>query len=375
MAEKVQWQKLHWTTSDHPSSIQPIPISIGSSIWIAKNKGWHPEMVEYHPDSGTISPKIPYPAHFNKVDGYSSNAIVSCKYKEDSIILLDHAKQCCIVFDTKTREYFDISPFTGPITSGHRSSCITAGDYIHIFDGTGRREEYTICSIKDNTSRSKFPEQKPQHYEVLVPVIKTNGSYKSSSKKVITGFIRKQSKNRIPSVLCDIISKFCRFELIKFGGARQYVKNCGGSWQDLDSFYIGTLKDDDAAKPIEWHVAPEYTLKYPLSYFGYVQHGAFIVIFGGKWRTVPEDGLGYGKSHDSQDIFILDLSKKSGWIQSPVECPRKGVFHAVLDQGLRVHLLTQRPSFDKETQKYEQEHYCMKLRDIIPQSMYTEDAL
>ena len=200
MTNQEQWQKLNWTVSDHPSSIQPIPISIGSSIWIAKNKGWHPEMVEYYPDSGTISPKIPYPAHFNNVDGYSSNAVVSCKYQEDSIILIDHSKQCCIVFDPKTREYFDISPFTGRITGSHGSSCITVGDYIHIFDGTGRRDEYTICSIKDNISRSKFPEQKPQHYAVLVPVIKTNGSYKSSSKMLISGFIRNQSKNHMKNI-------------------------------------------------------------------------------------------------------------------------------------------------------------------------------
>ena len=375
MAEQVQWQKLNWTESDRPQATNPFQ-SVSSSIWIAHTKGKHAGIVEYYPESGTTSPTIPYPAHFNKLDEIGS--VVCYKYGEAAIILIDHEKRRSIIFDTKTREYSDISPFTGRITSSHCSSCITVGDYIHIFDGIGKRDEYTIYSIKDNISRSTFPEHRPQHYAVLVPVMKTNGSYKSSSKMLISGFIRNQSKNHIPPVLCDIISKFCRFELIKFGGARQPVDRLHRrreSWEELDSFYIGTLKDDDAAKPIEWELAPEYTLKYPLSQFGYVQHGAFLVIFGGETDKFENKGASFRTRYFFRDIFVLDLSKKSGWIQSPVKCPSKGIFHAVLDQDLRVHLMTQRTRFDKVTQKYKQEHYCMKLKDIIPQSMYTGDTL
>lgn len=361
--KQVRWQKLNWTDSYHPASNQPVPICIGSSIWSAQNKEKHAGMVEYHHDSDTTSPAIPYPEHFNTVfcgSAGSHRDIVSCKYKKDSILLIDHHQLCSIAFDTKTRRFFDIYPFTGHIIQSHGSSCITVGDYLHIFDGN-RDCEYTICSIKDNTSQSIIPEHEPQHCSSFVPVIKTNGSYKSSDKRIISWYIRNQSKTRIPSVISDLISKFCVFEVAKFGGIKDF-DNC------LDSFYIGTLKDDDAAKPIRWNLAPEYTLKYPLSQFGYIQHGALLVTFGGE----TQDHGPHAVARWSQDIFVLDLSMKLGWVKSPVQCPATGcLFHAVLDQDLRVHLLTRRTWYHNTTRKCKQIHYCMKLKDIIPQSMYS----
>ena len=90
---------------------------------------------------------------------------------------------------------------------------------------------------------------------------------------LISGFSRIQNGEPIPLAIIGLISKFGVFELFTFDEGL------------TDSFWIGTLEDGNPAKPIQWNLAPEYTLKYPMSEFGYIQHGPFIVTFGGTWTT------------------------------------------------------------------------------------------
>ena len=155
-------------------------------------------------------------------------------------------------------------------------------------------------------------------------------------------------------MIVDIVSKFCEFELFKFGG---YDLN---GFERFDSFYIGTLQDGDPAKPIEWKLVPQYTLKDPMADFGYIQYGPFIVTFGG--RTVGPRAssrapkvFGYERL---DEIYILDLRDNKGWIESAIKCPMKAVYHAVLDYVQRVHLFP----LDEHQQ------FCIDLKDLIPYS-------
>ena len=153
-------------------------------------------------------------------------------------------------------------------------------------------------------------------------------------------------------MIVDIVSKFCQFELFKFGGYDSSV------FKRADSFYIGTLQDGDPAKPIEWVLAPQYTLKQPMNAFGYIQHGPFIVTFGGHGEMLNARSrhvIDYGKL---DKIYILDLRDNRGWTESPIKCPMKTEYHAVLDDLQRVHLfpLNYRLQF------------CIDLQDLIPSS-------
>ena len=81
--------------------------------------------------------------------------------------------------------------------------------------------------------------------------------------------------------------------------------------------------------------------------FGYVQHGPFIVTFGG-----------FRNQDSSDDIFILDLRSDNGWIQSSLKCPHKSTYHAVLDNKQYVHLHT--TAWGQPAK-----HYRVKWSDII----------
>ena len=131
--------------------------------------------------------------------------------------------------------------------------------------------------------------------------------------------------------------------------------------------YIGTWKDEDPSQPIEWMWMFSYNFPGPRCEFGHIQHGPFIVIFGGKRPFCDE--LIFTSPEESDlfdDIYILDLRKKSGWIQSPIKCPWKGTYDAVLDELSRnnVHLWKDEGS----------QHFCIKLTDLFPPNMQQEHA-
>ena len=94
----------------------------------------------------------------------------------------------------------------------------------------------------------------------------------------------------------------------------------------------------------------------PLWGFGCIQHGPFIVTFGGVIR--------HNGGVISDDIYILDLRKNCGWIQSPMKCPRKGDCTAAVDDCGSVHLWHSDSDPDSET------HHCIQLSTILPSSMW-----
>ena len=347
-----------------------VPIQIGSSLWIASNE----QLIEYQlqSDSCSMGSMIPYPALFRFA---TSMWVKSCKHKDDSIVLFN--KRGIVVFDTTTRTFNEVTPIFHHFgwTVRWDSSFVCIGDSIHIMNGLHSglqnpegRYEYHIYSMEDqrvNTFKELL------HFTMgRVPILK-QGSYKSSDKMLISGFARKQTGRNIPSVIVDLVSKFSILELFQFGGLIgpfSYAPIVRAN----DSFYVGSLANDgsaNGAERIQWKLAPEYKLKYPLSHFGYIQCGPFVVTFGG----VSDERFRDGANRNTDGIYILDLRKNSGWIESPIKCPKKIQFHAVLGEDRRVHLLSrygssgsQRKWF-RSKEVWEHEHYCIDLTDVIPE--------
>ena len=131
-------------------------------------------------------------------------------------------------------------------------------------------------------------------------------------------------------------------EFYKFGGY-DYTTS-----KPVDSFFVGKLQNGKADKPIIWKQADHFKLKKPLLGCGVIQRYPFIVIFGGE--TTGDKAL--------DDIYILDIRSKSGWVQSPIKCPTKSRYVAVLDHEQKAHLFTWNNN---------KQHYSIALKDLVPE--------
>ena len=310
---------------------RPIPIIIGSSIWFAHERLSNGGIVEYHPCSDTFAPLIPYP---ETMGGDRGGTLKFCKFKDDCIVVISfmYGRRRLSVFNTKTREFSAEVPIKVP--EDPPAYIIGIGDYIHTIPANSQYP-YCICSMTkislehaDSCQSFRCLYQEP--YPRFVSdgaVIKANHCYKSSSKTLVSGFTRYHSDIEIPSVIIGLISEFRKFEVFKFGGVCWNAEDRKS--KSLDSFYIGTLENGSAAKPIQWNLAPQFRLKQSVCGFGHIQFGPFIVIFGG--RGTDEATFGMKDWSWFDDIYILDLSKSLGWVSSSIKCPRKAMYRAVLD--------------------------------------------
>ena len=361
-------QPIQWPRDPNDETQINAPILIGSSFWIVSKTGplsggTYPRyFIEYNIDSDSIVSTIPYPRFFE------NTRCKSCAYNEDSVVLFNECG--IVVFDTNTRSFGELTPL--PNTRDD-ASCVVIGNDIHIINAFLNHEgRYLIYSVTDRTVNT-FEEPLP-FTTGQAPIIKANDSYKSSNKMLISGFARKQNGGNIPSVIVDLVSKFSIFELFQFGGFKYRIAGKSRLCAN-DSFYVGSLQNiggTNGAQRIQWALAPEYKMKYPLTAFGHIQYGPFIVTFGG----VSDDRFREGTVIFNTDhIYILDLRKKYGWTQCPVKCPKKAYFHAVLDEDQRVHLWGRygcsklQPARFRSKAVWEHEHYCINLMDIIPQLM------
>ena len=341
MNDNIKWQimpPLQNSKEQVVSSTIANPIRIGSSLWIVAKK----QIIEYLLNSDSIGSITEHPTE-------RGMRCTSCQYK-DSILVVKTSvdtefDERFAVFDTKTRTLNDTIRF--PQKMGKFLSCAAVGDHIHFFHGQKNRNgPYSIYSMIDRKMYTLNDHECPlTSDQSWVPdeVIKMDDSYKSSSKMLIHSFIRRQSPIEIPSVITELISKFYVFEFLKFGS---------------DSFYIGTSKTEHGAKPIQWIVAPEFSLKQPVCLFGRVQYRSFIVVFGGALMNCGNFADGF-----SDHIYILDLRKNGGWVQSSTRCPAKHAYRAVLVDDQNVHLLG-------KSQIPLRLRYCLNLKNIIPQSMF-----
>ena len=94
--------------------------------------------------------------------------------------------------------------------------------------------------------------------------------------------------------------------------------------------------------------------------FGHIMHGPFIVIFGGRDPNYTYVYL--------DSIYILDLRRNCGWIESPLKCPRGMRCNAVLDANQRVHLR----NATLAPQGLGVEHWTIDLIHIIPELLDLE---
>jgi len=198
--------------------------------------------------------------------------------------------------------------------------------------------------------------------------------------------------------------------LFKFGGGVNRANN------PSDAFYIGTLQDkkwmkrniykplksaldalsaaEDAydtillmiidyffvpTTEIAWKQTPHWTLMRPLSFCGVIQSGSFIIIFGGEARSPSCREAHSPWTALSDEIYILDTRSNEGWIQSPIKCPAKSRYVAVLDHRQRVHIFTswspclqQQEVLDERhynpDEIHTKGHYCIALKDILSNS-------
>ena len=192
------------------------PIKVSTSLWFVQKITDSSGIAEYHPQSDSIVDIIDYPAAFGSIS--RNKCVVSCKYKEDSIVVLRYSAGCGFVFNTKTREFNNLFTFQHGKKTSIFVSCVSIGDYIHIFHSHGLRRwnfDYTICSMIDKNARY-FEES------VIDPLLQNEGGsdvikldecYQSANKMLISGFIRSQNGRDSPSVIVSLISNFAIFEV------------------------------------------------------------------------------------------------------------------------------------------------------------------
>ena len=344
------------------------PVRIGSSLWFVHKGSFGSDLYRRNHISGMMR-YIPDTANSSRFVAFakplSTNDIpMICKHKTDSILLIranfvEKQPGSLVVFDTKsqafTKELLFLDQFNGV------PSFVALGDYVHIL--LGHRNGlgvYVICSLKDRTVR-KLEGQYHAEYSHLgaSPIIKPDDSYKSSFKILIGGYARRQIRQQVPSEMVDLISSFVfTYDLFKFGGIDYKQKG------PTDRFYCGMLRNGNPSQPIKWTLRPQYKMMKPLAYFGHIQHGPFIVIFGG-YNTDLCKMKPWNVRNCTDGIYILDLRGNGGWIKSPIKCPIKMRCTAVLDANQKVHLM----NIDHLHVDHLYHHFVIELKDIISNSI------
>ena len=356
MATKTKWNvrsKEHRKALDYISSTSAQPVLIGSSIWFIKdNYG----MFKYNIDSDTFSLSFKFNSNVFPKSFRSKRPgqrLCSCKYNDESIAVINGGSGQLIVFNTKMwsnhvprRNYsckFD-TIITFPQIFDAHPSCMAIDDFIHISFRKEDHEDYYVINSKSHEIVNFIRNRKctPMKTRPLsqVPILKAHLSYnrKSVRKTLILGLARNRIRMDIPNDITELISDFCAIDhnvMIKIGSKTMEMSDSGA---------LGTGEDFE---PINWSPAPQYALRQPIKEFGYIQHGPFIVLFGG----VLKGGV------YSDYIFVLDLERNGGWIRSPIKCQEKGPCLAVLDENQKVHLFSKK--------RVKSVHFCIDLYDII----------
>ena len=330
-----------WTTLTPLQARYPCrnPVCVGKSIWISTD--YHDGergMVEVDCGSNTIKQTVKYPKGF-QLWGHSV-----CGSEGDGIVIVDGRNGKLIEFNPKNKKY-------GAVVSipkfGWNTSSIMINGNVHIIHGyNNSTNRYLIYSVE-------------------------------------TGKVKEFKDNLESSRMDDVsITKTDNGQFIKFGGRDCDQNEC------VDTLYVGTVHDEewinsniyvplksaldklakialsqydtgiiglivdyahcDGQRPMKWNKSREWKMKRAVFGCGVINKGPFVVMFGGK-----------SNSGFSDEIYILDIRSKSGWIQSPIKCPMESNYVAALDHQQRVHLFT----FYNDDAK----HYSIALQDIVPE--------
>ena len=359
MATKTNWNarsKEHRKALDYIASTSAQPILVGSTIWFIKdNYG----MFKYNIDSDTFSLSFKFntnvfPRSFrSKRPG---QRLCSCQCSKDSIAVVNGCSGQLIVFNAKyvprnkyfvefERQFNTVIRF--PQIFDAHPSCIAVGDFIHVsFRKKDHEDYYVINSLSHeivNFIRNRACTPMKTRPLSQVPILKADLSYHRTAlrKTLILGLACNQIRIDIPKDIMDLISTFCVIDhnvMIKIGS------------KTMEMSASGALGYGKEFEPIKWSPAPHYALRQPIKEFGYIQHGPFIVLFGG----VLKGGV------YSDYIFVLDLERNGGWIRSPVKCQDKGPCLAVLDGNEKVHLFSKK--------RVQSVHFCI---DFITNLQYS----
>ena len=311
--------------------------SFGTSIWISCDTDIHTGMVEYDCITNSLKPAIPFKWTAAPVFTHPD---LSCDYSANQIALVFHVG--IVMFNLTTKQYNEriLIPFDSLY-----KSCIAVGDYIHLFAGElDRRNGYAIFSRKDQTT-TKFNDRSCPGHCMFAAVLKRVKIKSHEEKlKLISGVARIHAKREIPDVMIWMICKYVSTtEFYKFGGAdfRPYSY--------LGLFCIGHLPNDDPSQPIQWTEIPEFCLHGHGLGSGVVQKDCYIVTFGGRGELCREL---------SDEIWILNVDAQEQWKLSPMKCPERSGFVAVLDYQQNVHLFSW-GLMEKNT------HHCIPIDVII----------
>ena len=227
-------------------------LSLGTSIWLmTQREDGSQKLVEYDCITDT----------FNEAIRTSYSNV--CTYKNDTILIA--ANQWGIfTFNIETKTFSE--PVKMPDVGGY-ATIFAVGDYIHIIHGhenphfSGRPpHKYIIFSMKDRTVKTfEDKDYKYGPYAVIhAKAIQHHGVNEQRTKTVIAGFGRIHFKEEIAVVVVSLIFQFLKMDkFYKFGGSNN--KDCAN--RSLDTFFIGSLQDDNGAAPVQWSETLEYSIK------------------------------------------------------------------------------------------------------------------
>lgn len=316
------------------------PVRIGTCIWRSTqfNDG-EKGMVQFCCVTDTIQSVADYP------EGFRPFQHTMCQCHDRSIAIVDGKSGALVLFDPIEKRFSD--PIAIP-KIGSGCSCVAVKDQIHIFHGgSNSNSEYAVFSVSDNEVTT-FLEHKSSPLRLNGSISKQMECtvYNDRTMLCIYGFSRTHSVNNVPDDILSLIFEYYNVVYCTFGG---FISETNSF---LDSFYIGSINPDNAREPILWNAEAQYTLPKPLEGCGHVHYGPFLIICGGQTTDFQA----------TDDIFVLDLRKQDGWMQSSLKCPKKSAFTAVLEQ-LNVHLFTYNP--DEEST-----HTSINMNQIIPDEMW-----
>ena len=223
-------------------------------------------MAEFDCSTNTMKKPVPYP------NGFNARTQSVCGSNDSEIVVVDGQSGKLMAFNPNNKKYGAAVPMP-PI--GHSTASLMIDGNVHSEHGQkNSSNQYLVYSM----ATGRVTEFKP--------------NLKSHRMREVS--ITKQADDS---------------EFYKFGGWDDTTKKC------TDSFFVGKLQNGKADKPIIWKQADHFKLKKPLLGCGVIQRYPFIVIFGGE--TTGDKAL--------DDIYILDIRSKSGWVQSPIKCPKKNM--------------------------------------------------
>ena len=321
----------HWIP--HTSYIRNNAVQIENSIWYSTDydegeKG----MVEYCLITNQTKQVVKYKNHNIKPDRHCI-----CKHKDKIYIIDGHKNGEIIEFDPDRKAFIKKINID---KIGWNPSVAVIRDNIHIYNGSTNKASIAFIYFPLNNTlkkiKDKFAAQAIRNVCLLKyenQLIRFGGTETRRIKTYHNEIIRKDWF-LIGNDYTPLVSGYCRkYENeVKLGQIPEVIMEM------IHTFYCAEYN---------WSTF-DLKLKQPLSGSGYIIYEHFVITFGGKSSNYYHA--------DIDKIYILDIENTdNGWIESPVKCPKKSRYIAVLTSDKNVHL------FDNDKPG----HYSISLAKIL----------